>query len=339
MPFATCLCRRPGGMVEQPADPWTDREATWIDGQHGGFWDAETSQHRCICRIPIAPIPLQKHLLWGRYGEALLQALPAGQGAKNTQTPKRYPKLFRWSGGSFPPKKSSMHIVHHFSWQPFQKFDQKTLYIQDLAMIDNCKNQWRIHITLKPKTWTAFIHKFSVQNSCPIGLRSRWTPRWWWHVSSRSEKTTATGSSRTIGTMVAFGTKPFLGKRKDVGWVEIQIQDEIFNADTLRKDFGCDTELIHMIFDYDYELCIYIYLNIFYIFWNMSIIHTHTYLHHIIYMVLKSILFTRTKGDTKFLSDSLPCTAPSLHQSGSPWCLFWIKECHQDPNQKWNGSL
>ena len=82
-------------------------------------------------------------------------------------------------------------------------------------------------------------------------------------MSSRSEKTTATGSSRTIGTMVAFGTKPFLGKRKDVGWVEIQIQDEIFNADTLRKDFGCDTELIHMIFeiDYDYEL-LYIYIYI-----------------------------------------------------------------------------
>lgn len=84
-------------------------------------------------------------------------------------------------------------------------------------------------------------------------------------MSSRSEETTATGSSRTIGIMVAFGTKPFLGKRKDVGWVEIQIQ-EIFNVDTLRKDFGCDSELIPMIFDYDYELYIIIYLVTFFAF-------------------------------------------------------------------------
>lgn len=75
-----------------PAPEQIERQLGLI---HGGFWDAETSQDRCTCRIPIAPIPLQTHLLWGRCGEALLQSLPAGEGAK---TPKRS-KLF---GSKYP---------------------------------------------------------------------------------------------------------------------------------------------------------------------------------------------------------------------------------------------
>ena len=129
-------------MVEQPTGPWTDRQATWIDRQHGGFWDAETSQDRCTCRIPIAPIPLQKHLLWGRCGEALLQALPAGEGAK---TPKRS-KLFG----------SKENILNaRFCWQllyvtyvhvPDSRLIELYALNILLAMHDNCQNQ-KIHIT------------------------------------------------------------------------------------------------------------------------------------------------------------------------------------------------
>lgn len=271
MPFATCLCRKPGGMVEQPADPWTDREATWIDGQHGGFWDAENKPTPLHLQDSDCSYPAAEAFVVGppwRSFVASSSCWSRCQNHTNTQTvPQSSVEVVEVS----PPKNPqctlfiifldsrSRSLIRQFLYPRFTIERKKHASFRislwqwltivringEFILLWNQKHEWHLSTNFLCKT------------SCPIGLRSRWTPRWWWHVSSRSEETTATGSSRTIGTMVAFGTKPFLGKRKDVGWVEIQIQ-EIFNVDTLRKDFGCDSELIPMIFDYDYELYIYI---------------------------------------------------------------------------------